>query len=353
MKKLISLLLMGFFCFILYAQEEVVFKLSRENVRRFRKIVLPVQVNDVAAGVLRNGDSLVYKSIIDITQPVKVGVSSGFGGQKRVIYVYPKAGQEVVFNASFLGGILRFDIVSGATTKPGSGTVAGGKINKTNLAISYVSTTTLSSDTIRQQWVEKGGKMEGSSSTGAVSITSMNTSGVKMFGGGFQTSSTHTYFNLKIPEHKPGLQAWNSLVYGVSFGYLISVFRMDIEEEGMEPMTFTSGGAQFILSANGGYTLGAGKFKDNTRWKGVAFELTYKPSLMVLLPFEEDSKVDVQLNMAGFGFDINFNSFTSNAIRLAPRAQSKLTFFVLPPIKNGPLVISAGYGRTIYRKIYN
>jgi hypothetical protein len=49
-----------------------------------------------------------------------------------------------------------------------------------------------------------------------------------------------------------------------------------------------------------------------------------------------------------FGLDVNFNSYSSNAARLAPKAQSKLSFFVLPPIKDMPLFITVGYGVTFY-----
>jgi hypothetical protein len=183
----------------------------------------------------------------------------------------------------------------------------------------------------------------------------MNKSGMKMTGFGGQYDLTMSYLNFKIPENKPGIRSWNSLVYGFSETFQINGDKSKMETEGMDPFTSSSFSLVAMISPNIGYTLGLGKFKNETKWKGVAFELTYRPSLRYTetgtsnsLNNEVDQSNSFSLNYMGFSFGINFNSYTSNAARLVPKAQSKFTFFMLPPLKNTPLFITVGYGLTFY-----
>jgi hypothetical protein len=172
-----------------------------------------------------------------------------------------------------------------------------------------------------------------------------------MTGFGGQFALSQTYLNFKIPEFKPGIRTWSSFVYGFSETFQIYGSKSTIEIVGMKPMSSTSLTSDIMLAPNLGYTLGLGKFKNETKWKGVALELTYRPSLdYTTVVTENGSDHNISFNYMGFGFGLNFNNYTSNASRLAPKAQSKFTFFMLPPLKDMPLIITVGYGLTFYIK---
>ncbi|MBM3420726.1 MAG: hypothetical protein FJY11_06285 [Bacteroidetes bacterium] len=179
----------------------------------------------------------------------------------------------------------------------------------------------------------------------------MKGDGFTSTGTGGNLTVTMTLLNFRIPEYKPQLQTWKSSVFGFTGTDQFFWSKTTIDMPPLDPMTTTAFNISLMFSFNAGYTIGVGKFKTETRWKGAAFELTYRPSLVISLPTSAGAKADLSVNMTGFGFDINFNSFTSNAAKLAPKAQSKFTFFALPPIKDMPLYISIGYGLTFYQKL--
>jgi hypothetical protein len=143
------------------------------------------------------------------------------------------------------------------------------------------------------------------------------------------------------------------LGYSVSDQFLgtTTKIKMDVPIPGFDPVS-SSFSVNMLLSFNGGYTFGLGKFRQETKWKGVAFDLTYRPSIIMSISTAgTTTNVDFNTNFTGFGFDLNFNNFTANAARLAPKAQSKFTFFMLPPVGDLPLYVSVGYGVTFYTKL--
>jgi hypothetical protein len=310
-------------------------------------------INGTVAVKVKNGSNAIYKTTLDVSKPVTVMAKYGLNKIGRTFILSP--GNKCSLEASFYGGMLDLNLLSGGKIEPGTGSKSSLLVNKKDLSLSYTSVTTNASDTIRQQWLEKGGKIKGMSYTGGATFFTMNKSGMKMTGFGGQYDLTMSYLNFKIPENKPGIRSWNSLVYGFSETFQINGDKSKMETEGMDPFTSSSFSLVAMISPNIGYTLGLGKFKNETKWKGVAFELTYRPSLRYTetgtsnsLNNEVDQSNSFSLNYMGFSFGINFNSYTSNAARLVPKAQSKFTFFMLPPLKNTPLFITVGYGLTFY-----
>jgi hypothetical protein len=347
MKTSVLLLLLFISSISLYSQQEIELSILREPAKPLRKKEIPIYVNSLKAFSIKNGDSVNYKVALDQGKPLSV--LAKYGMNKRGVTVYPIPGRKVLFNLSYNGGLMSLDILSGAKLKPGTGTVAGTRVNKKNLAVSYTSTTVDESDTLRQQWIEKGGWVQALSRSFGASFMGLNSEGMKTRGYGAFFVVTSSWLNLKVPAPKPGLQKWHSAILGYSFREDLYVSTYEIEMEGMEPYTDGSASFTLMLTANVGYTLGLGKYKNPNKWKGVAFDLSYKPSVYYDLLTEGS---EVHLNMAGFGLDVNFNSYASNAARIAPRAESKISIFALPPIKGLPLYLSIGYGRTFYRKIY-
>jgi len=349
MKRVITLFILGFFCLTLIAQEEVTFSFSFKEQHRYRKITVTMIVNGTEAVKIKNGSSAIYKAILDVRQPVKVMAKYGLNKMERTFILSP--GNKCSLEASFYGGMMDLNLLSGGKLAPGTGSKSSLLVNKKDLSVSYTSETTNATDTIRQQWLEKGGKIKGTSYVGGVTFISMNSSGMKMTGFGGQFALSESYLNFKIPENKPGIRSWNSLVFGYSETFQLYGSKSTFEMEGIPPMESSSISTDLMFAPNIGYTLGLGKFKNETKWKGVAFELTYKPSLVYSTVVTENSTDhNFSFNYMGFGLGVNFNSYTSNASKLAPKAQSKFTFFMMPPIKDMPLFITVGYGLTFYIK---
>jgi hypothetical protein len=124
-----------------------------------------------------------------------------------------------------------------------------------------------------------------------------------------------------------------------------------------------------MITGNFGYTWGFGKYIDETTWRGVAITLKYKPSynlslvtstittkyppIPIVYPnghteITVDSETSNRFNAGGFGFDIDFNRFSATAAKLAPKPRTKFSFFLLPPIGDNPLFVSASIGVLFY-----
>jgi hypothetical protein len=227
----------------------------------------------------------------------------------------------------------------------------GVSVNKRNLAISYVNEKTLSSDEIRKQWTRQGGQITGRSlsylgtfANSKIKQTSLTTT-TTIIGGGW--TYTQNYYNLKIPEYKAGIATWKSLIYGIGLSANLHMAVTDIDPAptaDFEPLV--GGSFVFIINGNFGYTLGLGKFKTETNYRGFALDLTYKPSIVASYA---EGYSSTQMNFKGFGFDISRTSFSAFANSIAPKAKSKFSFLFLPPIKDTPLMISVGYGLVWYR----
>lgn len=227
----------------------------------------------------------------------------------------------------------------------------GVSVNKKNLAVSYVNEKTLKSDDIRKQWARQGGEMVGRSLSylltfAGMSVTSAGTTTKTVIAGGGWTY-TQNHYKITMPQYKPGIATWNSFVYGMGLSANLHMSSVTIDPNPAHlEMPIVGGSFVFMLNGNFGYTLGLGKFKTETNYKGVALEFTYKPSI-IATAFEGGS--DTQINMKGFGFDITRNSFSAYANRIAPKAKSRFSFLLLPPIKDTPFMVSFGYGLTWYR----
>jgi hypothetical protein len=226
---------------------------------------------------------------------------------------------------------------------------------------------THSSDAIRQEWLRKGGKVSYTSISGNATYFNAkvkNYGNINGYGGGY--SLFFNNFNLKIPEYKPGITNWNSFNWG--FGYDLVLYGMNwgFDEE-FYRMDMSSFMVNLMFTGNIGWTLGVGKFKSQEQWKGVAFVFKYKPALNMAMgastiritsddPLFPDTETTTNidptfnLNLGGFGFDIQFSNFYATMQKLAPKPTLKLSAFVLPPIGDSPLFISVGLGILIYKK---
>ncbi|MDX9930600.1 MAG: hypothetical protein RBS37_12200 [Bacteroidales bacterium] len=350
MKRICLSLFILLLAFAAMAQDEVIFEISRKKALVGSASPVRIYINGAEVTKLLNGGSYIYKALIDKTKPVIIQANAGLL-KKREITINVGEGNKCVLETGFSGASIFLNLLSGGVNMPGTGAVADVKVDREDLSISYTATQTHASDTIRQQWLSKGGRIMGTSYIGGASYTRMSDDMFSMTGMGGNITITMSLLNFKVPEYEPGLKTWHSSVFGFtgSDQFFVTKTKIDAPPP-VGTMTDKSFNINMMFSFNGGYTVGLGKFKNETKWKGAALELTYRPSLVISLP-TNGGKGDLSLNMMGFGFDVNFNSFTSNAAKLAPKAQSKLTFFALPPIKDMPLFVSVGFGLTFYQKM--
>jgi hypothetical protein len=344
MKKTIATILLFFFCTTLFAQEEVTFNFYRKPTNSI-KSKLKLSVNGKKVAKLKNGESATCKMKLDISKPVTILSQIGMTKKKIKIMISPdrKCNIETFWNEIdpvdilFEAPKLNLVLVSGGNVIGEPGVIVEPLVNQKNIS---ATNRVENSDTIRQAWIEKGGKLRSIYiDLGATFFKVEDITGV-----GIKVEMGSSYLNLKIPEYKLSTQTWSSLVYGYSFGF--QYYTVKIPE--MKPVLFVD----YMWSFNGGYTIGVGKYKNKTTWKGSAFELTYRPSIVLSIPYTSQLGFESSyaINMMGFGFAINFNNFSTNAARIAPKPQSKLSFFMLPPVKGLPLFINVSYGTTFYRK---
>lgn len=114
----------------------------------------------------------------------------------------------------------------------------------------------------------------------------------------------------------------------------------------IDPVESTS--YQLDLNLNVGLTLGIGRFLDKANWRGAAIELNYRPTYSTFIP--EDGDPVSNFNFSGFSFDVNGSNFTSTMNKIAPKAQFKLSFFILPPVNDMPFFMSINIGALWYSK---
>jgi len=321
------------FSITLFAQQEITFNLSRKKATYGFAATARISINGKEVADLKNGSDYIHKETLDVSKPVTVFVKCGQMKQEIVFMLNSDKICNIEISLAEGGNIMK--LLSGGKMVEGTGLVAGVRTNKEDLSISYTSTKVLASDTIRLKWLEKGGNIVYRSFALGGTFISSNISGTKTNMGGVNFAGNFTMLNFKVPEYKPGIRKWNTAIFGSSV--YINYFKV----ESISIINFSN-------TLNFGYTFGVGKFKSETNWKGGALEIAYKPGWQVSVA---NGTGDFSLNLAGFGFDYNFNNFTSNASKLAPRAQSKFSCIILPPLKNKTLFVSISYGLSFYSKL--
>ena len=186
------------------------------------------------------------------------------------------------------------------------------------------------------------------------------------YGGGY--SFFMNMINLKMPEYKTGPSNWKSFNWGLGYDLVIYNFKFPLDA-GTLRIDMNSTYMNIMFTGNVGYTWGFGKYIDESTWKGVALTLKYKPSYNLSLVTSTittkippmppvypngytqtttDSQSSGSFNAGGFGFDLDFNKFSATAEKLAPRPRTKFSFFILPPIGDNPLFVSASLGVLFY-----
>jgi hypothetical protein len=233
------------------------------------------------------------------------------------------------------------------------------KINPDNKAVQIAVTKEDETEKIRQDWLAKGGSMGVNSFSASYTYVSMSGEYSELTGNGINLNFTTNHINLKMPDFNAKSPNWSSFLFGLSgaLGYQTASMSMNFTDEygydNSSEISMTMLTAQANL--NIGFTLGLGKFLSPTNWKGVAIDFSYKPAWVYTQMMFEDSEQDdpegtSDFNFSGFGVDFNFSNFNSSMNKLAPKAQSKLSFMYMPETDETPMMFSIGYGLVWYNK---
>lgn len=377
MKKIFAFALM-LIIFNAGAQEMVTLKFVRPS--KFQgsaaKIKIQIQGNEY---VIKNGGEISVNVPLEYFKTARIDCRYSLS-QPTSIFFRPKPNQAYVFEVGFEFKGIYIRLISGEeakaneiATNPDSVLVDGKWqkqtiVGKDNLAIGFTTEKVDESEALRQEWLARGGTIMYTSymATGLYFRLDLKDYG-KMDGYGGGGSAAMNWINLKIPEYKPGLSTWNTYNYGWGYDMMIYAFKYKMSTT-MPPITTTmdvnSATLTMLINFNLGWTIGLGKFVDKGNWKGAALTLKYRPSLNLNFTSTSatikitgmpdnatyDSDTQAQFNAGGFGFDIDFTSYSATMNKLAPKPKAKISFFLLPPVGDNPLFVSLSVGVSMYSR---
>lgn len=335
------------------SQETVTLKFNRPSnyqgsMTKIRIIILDNEYT------LKNGSSISVNINPPKGKSIRIDCRAGLGGQTSFSFI-PTPNQTYEFEVGFKTIGLYIDLLTGDQ----AGT---DNLNDANAPSQ--------SESVRDEWLKKGGKIYYVSVLLTGTYIGMDIDGVgKMNGYGGGYSFFMNSINLKMPEYKTGSSNWKSFNWGFGYDLVINNFKFKMPATSGVKVDMNSTYLNIMITGNFGYTWGFGKYIDEATWRGVAVTLKYKPSYNLSLvtstitttmppmppvfpngytKVTTNSESSGSFNAGGFGFDIDFNKFSATAAKLAPKPRTKFSFFVLPPIGDNPLFVSASIGVLFY-----
>ncbi len=226
------------------------------------------------------------------------------------------------------------------------------KFNPKTGAFEYSVTKEHESEKIRQDWLSKGGWIGVNSFGAGYNYLNFKKDGIAMVGNGLIGNLSANFINLKMPDINKIPANWSSFVIGMGIAGSYTNSQTEYDAGGTNEITEV-GVASYTMNLNLGLTLGLGAFLSDDNWKGVAIDLTYRPSFVSSKVVSEDienAEAQQSFNPAGFGIDFTFSNFKSSMEKIAPKAASKLGFFFLPQTSKTPLMFNITYGIVWYQK---
>lgn len=374
MKKFLFLFAFALFSFSVVGQQAVSLKFVRPS--KFQgsaaKIKIIIQGNEY---ILKNGSTISVNVVPDYNGSLKIDGKVGLGSQ-TVYYLKPKPGENYEFEVGFKFNGIYITLTKGEEAKLGENSnpsirdTTGGKwdtnVNRVGSGVGITAEKTDPSEAIRQDWLQRGGKIVYTSVMLTGTYFGMDVSGfgkINGYGGGL--SFNQNWINLKVPNYKPGLSTWNSFNIGWGYDLMIYSYKFDMKQDPIT-MNMSVFNMSIPIAANIGWTLGLGKFIDQGNWHGVNLTVKWRPSLMlnltstsvktsstdpnISIPESISSDNSTQFSAGGFGFDLDFSSYSATMERLAPKPKTKFSFFFLPKTSKSPLFISLSLGISFYTK---
>lgn len=374
MKPILSYIFFTLIVLSTFAQESITMKfyISNKGGNPIEKVQLKVLGQSYT---VKSDSPLLVKVIPNYNSPLEISCKASSVEEVSYFFI-PSAAQNYEFELSNSGGLLSIVLINSESVKLGlldginETAIAenqkkqeGFKTNPNNLSLGYSSEKEGATNPVRDEWLRRGGEITYLSVGAMATYFRMDMDGygtMNGFGGG--ASAAVNKINLTIPEYKPGTSKWSSLNYGVGMDLQVYGSTFSMEVSGIKSDMKISN-LEMQITGNLGWTWGFGKFVDEATWKGIAITAKYRPSIRITSTATETTMVvmgdeqtisssdgSTKFNAGGFGFDLDFNSFSAKMDKLAPKPNSKISFFFLPPIGKNPLFFSFSYGLTFYTK---
>ncbi len=374
MKPILSYIFFTLIGLSTFAQESINMKfyISNKGGNPIEKVQLKIHGQSYT---VKSDSPLLVKVIPNYSSPLEISCKASSVEEVSYFFI-PSAAQNYEFELSNSGGLLSIVLINSESVELGlldgineTGIAEnqkkqeGFKTNPNNLGLGYSSEKVGATNPVREEWLKRGGEITYLSVGAMATYFRMDMDGygtMNGFGGG--ASAAVNKINLAIPEYKPGTSKWSSLNYGVGMDLQVYGSTFSMEVSGIKSDMKISN-LEMQITGNLGWTWGFGKFVDEATWKGIAITAKYRPSIritstttettMVIMGDEQtisSSDESTKFNAGGFGFDLDFNSFSAKMDKLAPKPNSKVSFFFLPPIGKNPLFFSFSYGLTFYTK---
>lgn len=378
MKTIFSYIIFTLITISVFAQESISMKFNISN--KSGNPIEKAQLKVLGQSYTVKPDSpLLIKVIPNYASPLEIKLKASSVEEISYFFI-PSPAQNYEFELSNSGGLLSIVLINSQSVKLGlldginETAIAENqkkqeefKINLNNLSLGYSLEKDGATNSVRDEWLKRGGEITYLSVGAMTTYFRMDMDGygtMNGFGGG--ASAAVNKINLKIPEYKAGTSKWSSLNYGVGMDLQLYGSTFSMEMSGVKSDMKISN-IEMQITGNIGWTWGLGKFIDEATWKGVAITAKYRPSIRITSSSTETTTIiDIMgvkekttttgndnkttFNAGGFGFDIDFNSFSAKMEKLAPKPNSKVSFFFLPPIGENPLFFSFSYGLTFYTK---
>ena len=176
----------------------------------------------------------------------------------------------------------------------------------------------------RQAWMERGGGIVGGRFGFSVTHISDSDFGTSSTGGGALLGFDFIHLAPPIPNQ---ISLWGI----VSLGFEGTISTLDSDGTNI---------TQWTVAAPIGFRVGLGGFNVEDDWNGVAFGLSWKPSVQGQAG---DNAGDPVPNPAGFEVYFDFVSFEDAVNDVAQAAHFRIFGFFLPDTDETPLIIIGGF----------
>ncbi len=225
----------------------------------------------------------------------------------------------------------------------------------------------LQSDEIRQRWAQRGGSITGyEAGLGAtlmylhkdMSATAGSGAYMDMSGAGLNASARVTLYNLKAPQYETRDTSWTAFKIGggfdiASFG-VTTQFYIPIRcvsgfcAGGMETSSATM--SQTSMVGTLGLMKAWGSFDSPDEWSGTAIGVEWAPTYTstTVKPAQGDPTTSKAFNAAGLAVDFQSGSLKTLAMSTAKPAHWKVRIFLLPPVGDVPLIMTASFNASWY-----
>lgn len=226
----------------------------------------------------------------------------------------------------------------------------------------------LQSDEIRQRWAKRGGSITGyEAGLGAsimylhkdMSATAGSGAYMDLSGGGLNASARVTLYNLKAPQYETRDTSWTA--FKVGGGFDIAAFG--VTSQFYTPIqcyayvgcvgglnTTSASMSQTSLVGTLGLMKAWGSFDSPDEWSGTAIGVEWAPTYTktTVTVKGQDPTTSRAFNAAGIAVDFQSGSLKTLAASTAKPAHWKIRVFLLPPVGDVPLIMSASFNASWY-----